>query len=299
MCKDTLKYLKDNSTIWESDPVLSAIIAKAEKGQKDVIETQKQQDVTSKGYTDAKNRFRAKVDEDLDYILSAFRTYAKQTGNDVLYQEANITTSRIEKLSTTRIVPIFEKNLAYANEHMKELEPYGIREAGLKSAQADFDNFREYLSMPRDIRAMKTAATEKLRQQLNDLVKIYDEDMDDAMVKYRLTNPDFYNGYVKVRIIYDSHTYHKSLHGIVTDEETKEVLENVKVTFMHTEAAATADAKLPETHTTEKGYYEFKSLPDGAGTVIFEMPYYDTLHMQVNLMPNKDYQLDVSIRKTE
>ena len=298
MANDVVRFMDLNSKIWENDTVITNIVNQIKKSISDVNTTLKQQSITTKGYTESKKKIRSKIDDDLNYLLSAFRTYAKITNNDVLYEEANLTPSKIKRIKDTEIIPLMEKSLAYANEHLKDLEPYGIREAGLKSAQKNLDDYKDFLSMPKDIRAQRAAATKKLKTQINDLVKIFDEMLDNAMVKYWKTHPDFYNQYLETRIIYDNPTHHGAIIGIVTDEETKEPLEYVTVHFRPGSDLASS-TKGKQKKTSPQGHYEFTNLPEGKGEVVFEKPYYDPLKIPVEIIPRKTLRVDVALRKTE
>ncbi len=299
MIHKTVEQMNYHKAKWENDPIFPGVMETINIGIKDINLTLRTQEKQTQEYTEHKMLLRNRINDFLASLFAAIRAFAKLTNNDILFRKYQISLTKIRRFSDTEIIPFFDEHMAYATAHIADLEPYGIREAGLKSAQADMDEYQDTFKSPEAIKAIRATATAKLQEQLNGTVSIFDDVLDNLMEQFHTSDPDFYNDYHNARIIYDNPTHHKALHGIVTDEETKEVLEHVKVTFIHDSDAAEPDAKYPTTFTTEKGYYEFKSLPEGAGTVMFEMPYYVTLHMQVNLLPNKDYQLNVAIRKKE
>ena len=299
MAEKVLGEMKRFQDALTNDKVITGTVTKIEAKLAEIKKFAQQQSVTTKGGTKEKKQVRGKIDKEMDYLYTAIRAYAKNIGNEDLFETYKATVSVIKRIKDTQIGDYVGTVLAYATDNLNELKPYGIREAGLKALQTNMETYQGILQLPQEIIAERKAATSRLKQAFKELAPLFDDFLDNEMVKFRLDNPEFYEAYINARIIYDNPTHHKAIHGIVTDEETKEVLENVKVYFMHTEAETTADAKYPTTYTTDKGYYEFKSLPEGTGTVIFEMGYYVTLHMPVNLIPNNDLKLNVAIRKKE
>lgn len=298
MAEKVLGEMKRFQDAWKDDQVITGSVANIEAKLAEIKKFAQQQSVNITGSTIEKKQVRDKIDKEMDYLYTAIRAYAKNIGDEKLYETYKASASIIKRIRDTQIGDYAGTTLAYATDNLNELKPYGIREAGLKALQTNIDTYQGILQLPQEIIAERKAATARLKKAFKEAIPLFDDFLDNEMGKYRLDNPEFYEAYVNARIIYDNPTHHKAIHGIVTDEETKEPLENVKVSFLHTESGTNVD-KLPTTYTTKKGYYEFKSLPEGPGKVIFKMGYYDTLRMPVNLIPNNDLRLDVAIRKKE
>jgi len=294
MAEKVLGEMKRFQDAWTNDKVITGTVAKIEAKLAEIKKYAQQQSVTTKGSTKEKKQVRAKIDKDMDYIYSAIRAYAKNIGDESLYETYNVSASKIKRIKDTQIGDYVTTVLAYATDNLNELKPYGIREAGLKALQTNMETYQGILQLPQDIIAERKAATSRLKEAFKELAPLFDDFLDNEMVKFRIDNPEFYQAYENARIIYDNPTHHNALMGTVTDEETKEPIEGVKVTFKPGSELSTYVKT-----TSAKGHYSFANLPEGKGKVVFEMPYYDTLRIPVNLLARKTTKLDVAIRKKE
>jgi len=294
MANNEVKLLDINHAIWKDDAIVSGSIDKAKTKISNINNTLQEQRIDTKGYTNQKTKYRDVVDKNLDYLFAAFRGYAKINNDEVLYQDANISLSKISKISDTEIIPFFDKNIDYAQQHLQELDAYGINQDMLDKAKTNLTNYQDLLSMPRDITAIRAAATKKLKTQVNDLVLFFDDVLDNLMVKYRRSHPDFYQQYLNARIIVDNPTTALSIKGTVVDADGKKPLQHVKVTVKFKAGSELADY---HTKTTEKGNYQFKGIPDGKCKLIFELEYYDKLVVDSTVYTGKATDLDVQLTK--
>ncbi len=298
MFSKVINIMDQNKTIWEHDTIISQIMDKVNKNQTAIYVTIQEQKLDIRAFTDKKSNSRDLVDNDLNSLLAALRTFAKLTGNEVLFREASMSRTAIRDIFDVEIGQVFDKFLTFANDHSAELEPYGITEAGLKAYQDHLNAYDKNMNLPRTMIAVRKTATDKLQPQIDDQSSVLNDVLDNAMEKYRETEYDFYHQYVNARIIIDAAYRHRSVFGIFTDEETGEVLDYVEVKFRPGSELANT-VKLANTRSTDKGSYEMAGLPFGQGTLTFEKPYYDTLHMDVEIIPHRTVHLDVALRKKE
>ena len=183
----------------------------------------------------------------------------------------------------------------YATKHKKDLKDYGINDKMISDYQASADGYTEFLSKPQEIQAEKKTATAELKQLFKDLDEQLTEYLDNHMMQFVEKEPQFYSDYENARIIYDDPTTSKSLMGTVTDaHEPAHVLQYVRVTVKFKAGAELADkVKM----TSAKGNFQFKGLPEGKCTVVFEKNYYETLTVESEIHKNAMTRLNVQMKK--
>ncbi len=117
------------------------------------------------------------------------------------------------------------------------------------------------------------------------------------MMQYKTKEPQFYSDYENARIIYDDPTIAKSIMGTVTDmHEPAHVLQYVTVTIKFKPGSElSGNVK----STSKKGNFQFKGLPEGKCTVVFEKNYYETLTVESEIHKNAMTRLNVQLKKTE
>ena len=185
--------------------------------------------------------------------------------------------------------------IEYASTNQTALLEYGITEQMLTDYSNDLRNYKDYLTKPEEIKAEKKTATAQLKVLFKDLSDQLNEHLDNHMMQYRISKPEFYSDYENARIIYDDPTISKSLMGSVSDKSTGEVLQYVEVTVKYDPATGIPDKTK---NTSEKGNYQFKNLPAGMISVEFKKNYYDTLTVNSEIHENAMTRLNVQIMKT-
>ncbi len=282
---------------WKSNSVISSTVEKINGLFKKIEKTNARQNQSTKGISQKKREFRKQLDNTTNIFLGIFRSYAKTTNNDELYENSNKSLSEIKKIKDTEIIVLVNSTIDFATNHKNDLKDYGITDKMISDYQTSLVGYNEYLSKPQEIQAEKKTATAELKQLFKDLDEQLTEYLDNHMMQFVEKEPQFYSDYENARIIYDDPTISKSLMGTVSDaHEPAHVLQYVKVTVKFKAGSELADkVKM----TTAKGNFQFKGLPEGVCTVTFEKNKYVTQTVETEIHKNAMTRLNVQLKKND
>ena len=297
MAMKTMGEMHRHDAIWKSNKVISGTVTKIETLFEGIDTANARQNMKTEGATQKKNSFRKQVDKTTDIFLGIFRSYAKTTGNDELYQNSNKSLSEIKDIKDTEITVLANSTVKYAENNKEKLKDYGISADMIKNYSTAIDGYKEYLTKPQEIKAEKKTATADLKELFKQLDEQLTEYLDNHMMQFVEKEPQFYSDYENARIIYDDPTTSKSLMGTVTGGDAEvEVLQYVKVTVKFKAGSELAD-KVKS--TSKKGNFQFKGLKEGIYTVSFEKFEYETITKEIEIHKNAMTRLNVQMKKIE
>ncbi len=161
--------------------------------------------------------------------------------------------------------------------------------------QTTSNEFEKIIAVPQTNIAERKTLTQKLKNLFKTLDEYLSQDLDNLMIQYITTNPDFYSDYQNARIIYDSATIHKSLIGTVYEgHELTHVVQYVQVTAKFKAGSELSDSVKS---TSAKGNYQFKSLPEGLYSITFSKNGYQTQIIDIEIHKGKTTRLNVHLIK--
>ncbi len=282
--------------IWKNDIKLSETFTQLSNLFPRIKDANIRQNRKTTGITKQKNLYRDKLNLVTNVFLAIFRSYAKITGNEELYENSDLSITEIKIIKDAEIMLTVDTVISYATDNLDKLKEYSLTEEMITEYKEDAVSFVEYLTLPQQIKAECKTATQEIKNLLKTLEVLVTQLLDNLMVPYKIKEPQFYGDYVNARIIYDDPTISKSLMGQVTDLKTGEPLKYVDVIV-----TVETHNKIKEVKkvTTEKGNFQFKGLPTGKCKVKFVKNYYDTLTVASEINPNDLTRLNATINKSE
>jgi len=202
----------------------------------------------------------------------------------------------LRKSCSIDIVNYANTVLVEADKYKKELEPYNLTADELVNLTNQKEAYSQILLIPAEQRKEKAVATDKIKTLIAEALQFIKRSVDFDMVHYKDSDADLYQTYENMREIDDSKTTALSIKGTVVDaHELTHVLQHVKVSAQFKAGSALKEIK---TVTSEKGNYQFKSIPDGKCTLSFELEYYDTVVEEIAVYSDKATKIDVQMKKT-
>ncbi len=296
MMQAVVDFFDNNPELEEKNPILKTHVNPLREKLKEIAENEKKQNYVNTGYT--KNKKLAKEElAHLDVnITSSICSFANDTGKNELYDEFNVSISKVKIMSDADIVSYSNTIVEQATEYAKELKPYNVTADELVNLTAQCKAYSKILLIPAEERKIKSVAVANIKKLIPEGLKILSRSVDFDMVHYKDTQPDLYHTYENMREIDDSATHALSIIGTVIGHETDiEVLSHVRVGVKFRAGTALKEMK---TVTSAKGNYQFKGIPDGKCKLTFELEYYDTVVKEIAVYSDKATKLDVEMTKT-
>ncbi len=226
----------------------------------------------------------------IDVFASKIRSLAKARGDTVLYEKVNYSPSEIWRLRDLLIETRVANLVVIGTELLPESEEYQLTQVDIDDLIAEKEKFYQLRSLPKEAIKAKKEATQNIDKLMKELRELVVERLDSDMKKYKLSHPDFYDGYLLQREINDTPTHQISLLGKIIDTETDEPLLDVTVTI---------EKLKEETKTTELGNYRFKTLEPGTYGVTFRKEGYQTQTHKAEINEGKTITLDIKLGKIE
>lgn len=131
------------------------------------------------------------------------QAFAAVNGDPELAEKVSLSKSDIVRCRETDLEAMVVPVITEARNHMEALTDYLVTEDMIVEVETSLDNFKALIGQPRTIRnkafVAKTVLSD-LFDQMDDLLK---NQLDKLMIRYSITDNDFYEEYTRARVIVD------------------------------------------------------------------------------------------------
>ncbi len=127
------------------------------------------------------------------------RSYAHEQQIEALTSAVQITATDFSRLRLTRRLVLAQQVHDAAAPYVTQLANYGVTAATLADLQTKIDTARTALSQPRNIVALKKAATESMAKAFTAADMLLEIHIDPLVFALRNTSPEFYANYRAAR----------------------------------------------------------------------------------------------------
>jgi hypothetical protein len=298
MILETLDFLKTSFDFKEAaENATQGIMEKHyEEGvviKKEIFLNIEIQEADTSGYSRKKKEKKKNI-AILDYELSSgLRSYAQDTDNAPVFDEFDLSQSKINKLPNIDFLAYTNNLIKSLNKYSKEIEPYGISADDIVNLSANLQEYNDILLEPAKHKDNKKVASNNIKTLISDELNLFKTSIDNDMQQYRTTKPELFKKYWEARQIDDMRGRAMSIRGKITGGEAEvEILQYVKITAQ----PETGQAK--KATSTLKGNYQFKGLPEGKCKLTFTLEYYDNVVVDSIVRHGKATIVNVVMRKT-
>lgn len=163
-----------------------------------------------KGVTRDSNHIGEQLVEAILAVSGALHALGTDQANHTLVEKVNYTRSSFKKFQQSRRIAEGVTVLAEAKNRTAELVPAYLTEAIISQLETLLNEYRDAYTRPREVRVNKTTVTASLREAMKEGGNILTNRADRLAVQFRDTYPDFYQAYLKARIIEDLGTRHEN-----------------------------------------------------------------------------------------
>ena len=125
------------------------------------------------------------------------------TGNTILAGKVALNKSDIERARETDVEALITPVIDEARNELTNLADYALTEDTIVDLETSLDDFKALIGQPRTIRNQAFAAMtlmDELFDATNDILK---NKLDKLMIRFKLTNTEFYSEYERARTIVD------------------------------------------------------------------------------------------------
>ena len=242
-----------------------------------------------KGYQENKSNTKEVLITKVMTITFAAKAFAISEANNVLLAQTEaLSKSKLHKMRDSKTADTAEEMITIATGIQTDLEPFGITTAVLEEANELLTNFRAELAIPRNKIAARKVVTSQIKTLFKEASQIL-FNLDTLVNTIGEVQSDFKEEYFINRKIINYHGSKLSLRGFVKNADGTPI-QNVVVTLLNGKR---------ETKTTERGYYEFKNLPTGIDTLLFEKVQFNEYRTSVGIVKGERIQLDITLENQQ
>jgi hypothetical protein len=198
----TQEFLDNETTTWSA---IKRIVSY--KNDLDEIITR----ITSKsdeagslfGIGERKETLKAQIAVKGSSLSGAIQAFAYDSGDTDLAVKVKASKSEIHKMNEEDLGTYIHMLVETTNGNLKTLADFGVSKEILTEIKTTMEEYKALIGKPRSILNTKYVALDAVDQLFDEGNVLLRNKMDNMMLLYCESNPDFYNGYERARTIVD------------------------------------------------------------------------------------------------
>ncbi len=193
-------YLDEQTGVWSAiprvttyknnvDELISRITEKSEAARAGV------------SVSDRKDALKTGIAVKLSSLSGALQAYAYDKGDTDLAEKVKVSKSDIIQTKDADMDAVVKRVLNEARTSLNELTDFGVTADVCDEIQTSLDEFQALIGKPRHILNKKYVTLETLDNLFDECNDLLRNRMDNIMLMFRESQPEFYQGYERARTI--------------------------------------------------------------------------------------------------
>jgi len=289
----TRDYLNQNIIITNGISQFAALFAVFITGISQFLTLRELYTADRKGFKKSKEALKADLILKLCDIARRIVSYAKITGNPVLLAEVNYNEKKLAKVRDADLRDIAQIVYTRGNTNLLALAPYGVTATTLTTLKTAIDAYAT--AQPKTALARKDRKVMNMQMQtsLKDLYSQLDK-IDSLVDLVKITQPQFYNGYLEARRVAKPATSPLSLRGKATDSATNKMLGYVNLTLV---PISESNTPILTKRSSSEGGFIVRNLSAGNYTLISKKYGYKTQTQTISINGRETTKVTVMMEK--
>lgn len=202
MFLSTQDFLNDHTGVWSAiprvityknqfDELLARINDKAEEAG------------SVRGVGNRKDQLKKALAIKVSGLAGVLKAYSIEQGDQDLATAVSTSKTAILKMREHEIAPFAKKITSIAEEQLANLADFGITIESNTEILSTLEDFNSLIGKPRIILNQRYAALGSLDELISETSSLLRDKMDNVLLMFRESNPEFYDGYQRARTIVD------------------------------------------------------------------------------------------------
>ena len=201
MQQQVKKYLDSHSDKWSMIPAILRYKNELDENLQAIREKEAGNSESSQPITASKNELKETVALKTAVLAGAIAAYAAEKEDKALARVAEVSNSSLYKLSEAAFSAPVKAIIDAAKEHLKALADQGVSREQVKELETALDDFDELSGKPRSIQISSALAAKEVSELVVANQNLLSGKLDKTMLRFRLTDPLFFEGYERSRVI--------------------------------------------------------------------------------------------------
>ena len=195
------KYLDDHTEKWNTIPAIVRMKNELDENLQAIKEKLKLTGEKTQPTTETKKSLKETVSLKAAILAGSVAAYAAEAGNNTLASIADWSENGLFKLGDQEFSTPVDTLIASATASLEALADQGVTEAQLTELQTSLDDFNELVGNPRKIQIREALRKKEISELIKSNMDLLNDRMDKSMLRYKLIDPIFYEGYERSRVI--------------------------------------------------------------------------------------------------
>jgi len=193
--------LDKNSSLFESISELVSAHRRFKEGKILILQYRQVQEAETSGLTTSKEIVKADFINSILKFSAALRAYATSTKNEDLKAKAHYVSSELKKVADPILFDIGTLLFGLADPIKTELTKYSVGEEEIAELEALLPAFKLAYPQQRVATTESKMSTGNIDKVFKSTMKLLKEVIDELMLPFQFSQPDFYNTYKNARLI--------------------------------------------------------------------------------------------------
>ena len=203
MYLNTQTALDNHTNKWNTLPVMVAKKNEYDELIQRIIGQNEKTNPASKGVTESKDMVRNGLTEKVVSLAGTMQAFAAVNEDPILAEKVGLSKSDLMRCRETDLEAMVVPVITEARNHLEALTDYLVTEDMIVEVETSLDNFKALIGQPRTIRNKAFVAKTVLTDLFTQTDELLTNQFDKLMLRYRLTDNDFYEEYTRARVIVD------------------------------------------------------------------------------------------------
>jgi hypothetical protein len=195
-------FLNENSPVWSTIP---RIVTYKNDLDEIILHLGEKTGQSKEGVsvTGKKEKLKQQTAEKVSVVSGILTAFAHEQDDMDMATKVKLSKSEILKMREVDIDAYIKSIISIAKENLLELADFGLSEALLTEIESLVDEFNGLIGKPRTLLNKKYQSLGEVEQLINEGNQLLKNKLDKLMLMFRESNPTYYDGYQRARVIVD------------------------------------------------------------------------------------------------
>ncbi len=213
-------YMVANAILWSNVPAFQEAVDDLQDDIAVINGLSGKQSTTTTGVTANKEQVRTAYEDMVSELADQVGAYASQKKIVAMEAKVDFTRVDLDKLDDDDLITIGDTVAQIIGENLTVLAPYLVTQTNLDELAAAKTQFESVKGTPRLAIATRAGQTTTLPEALNATSRLLKKRLDRLMSRFRRTQPEFFAGYEKARVVVDRTATQSATNSTTTPTPT-------------------------------------------------------------------------------
>jgi hypothetical protein len=165
--------------------------------------------VPSNPVTTNKGKLKELLELKIEVLEGIVRSFAYANGMSELIKKVDLLSKGFSKKRETDIEPNVKTFLELVRELQPQMAGYELTEEMIVDVETTRDQFTALIGAPRSTIVQSSSAVSQMEKLVKETKNLLTQQLDNLMLRFKSSDPAFYNSYVQSRLVVEPATSHR------------------------------------------------------------------------------------------